>query len=409
VTWLLVTALAFALPGWGFWVLVLAATPLAYYVAATLAALQFFTRERTREFAPYATAVSLLKPVRGVDFGSYENFASFCRQEYADYEIIFGVGDDADPAVPLIQRLIKHFPQRRIRLFIGAERIGANRKVNMLARLACEARHEILVLTDGDIRVTPTYLREVVAPLADQRVGAVTSFYRGVAEKNLGAELEAIGAASDFFAGVLMANWMEGITFALGASIATTREWVAKVGGFPAIADVLADDYELGHRIAKAGGEVLLSREAVWTMYPAQTARSFWQHQVRWSRTVRLCRPLSFAGLIFTHGLPWALLAALIAPAPWIAAAYPIAYLALRLTMAWTVGVWGVGDDVVRRKLWLVPLRDAIHFVVWLASFTSNRIHWGGEEYTMAEGRLVPMPAPSAQSPATRTTTNPHQ
>lgn len=397
--WLLVSTLAFALPSWRFFLLVLAAMPLAYYVAAIIAALRFFTRERTHEFVPFAPAVSLLKPVRGVDFGSYENFASFCRQKYADYEILFGVGDAADPAVPLIQRLIADFPQQRIRLFVGAEQIGANRKVNMLARLAREAQHEILVLTDGDIRVTPTYLREVVAPFADRRVGAVTSFYRGMAEKNLGAELEAIGAASDFFAGVLMANWMEGITFGLGASIVTTKEWVAKIGGFAAIADVLADDYELGHRVAKAGGKVLLSREAVWTMYPAQTARSFWQHQVRWSRTVRLCRPLSFAGLIFTHGLPWALLAALIAPAPWFAAAYLIVYLVLRLTLAWTVGVWGVGDEIVRRKLWLVPLGDAVRFAVWLASFASNRIHWGGEEYTIRKGRLLPTPA--SESPET--------
>jgi ceramide glucosyltransferase len=399
VRWLLVSTLAFALPSWRFFLLVLAAMPLAYYVAAIIAALRFFTRERTHEFVPFAPAVSLLKPVRGVDFGSYENFASFCRQKYADYEILFGVGDAADPAVPLIQRLIADFPQQRIRLFVGAEQIGANRKVNMLARLAREAQHEILVLTDGDIRVTPTYLREVVAPFADRRVGAVTSFYRGMAEKNLGAELEAIGAASDFFAGVLMANWMEGITFGLGASIVTTKEWVAKIGGFAAIADVLADDYELGHRVAKAGGKVLLSREAVWTMYPAQTARSFWQHQVRWSRTVRLCRPLSFAGLIFTHGLPWALLAALIAPAPWFAAAYLIVYLVLRLTLAWTVGVWGVGDEIVRRKLWLVPLGDAVRFAVWLASFASNRIHWGGEEYTIRKGRLLPTPA--SESPET--------
>jgi ceramide glucosyltransferase len=402
VSYSTVAALAFVLPGWRFFALVVAAAPLAYYIAATLAALQFFLRERAREFAPYAPAVSLLKPVRGVDFGSYENFASFCTQEYPEYEILFGVADDADPAVPLIQRLIAEFPQQRISLFVGAERIGSNRKVNMLARLSHEARHEILVLTDGDIRVSPDYLREVVAPFADSKVGAVTSFYRAIAEKNLGAELEAVGAASDFFAGVLMANWTEGITFGLGASIVTTREWVARIGGFAAIANMLADDYELGHRIANAGGKILLSREAVWTMYPAQTARGFWQHQVRWARTVRLCRPLSFAGLIFTHGLPWALLAALIAPVPWIAAAYLLAYLVLRLSMAWTVGVWGVGDDVVRRKLWLVPLRDAIHFVVWLASFASNRIHWAGEEFMMEKGHLVPIA--SVQPPARRTT-----
>jgi ceramide glucosyltransferase len=371
------------------YVLLLSAAPLVYYIVATSAALRFFTRERARKLPNYSPPASLLKPVRGVDFGSYENFASFCTQDYPEYEILFGVGDDADPAVPLIQRLIREFPRRRISLFVGAEQIGANRKVNMLLRLAREARYEILVLTDGDIRVGPTYLRGVVAPFNDKSVGAVTSFYRGIAEKSLGAELEAIGAASDFFAGVLMANWMEGITFGLGASIVTTREWVAKIGGFQAIADMLADDYELGNRIAHAGGKILLSHEAVWTMYPAATARGFWQHQVRWARTVRLCRPLSFAGLIFTHGLPWAVLAAVIAPTTGIATAYLLAYVVLRLTMAWTVGVWGVSDDVVRRKLLLVPWRDAIYFAVWLAGFASNRIHWGGEEFVLREGKLV--------------------
>jgi ceramide glucosyltransferase len=277
-------------------------------------------------------------------------------------------------------------------LFVGAEHLGANRKVNKLARLAREARNDVLVLTDGDVRVGPHFLREVVAPLADPKIGAVTCFYRGIAEKNLGAEIEAAGASSDFFAGVLMAEWMEGITFALGASIATSKEWLGKMRGFEAIADTLADDYELGNRIAKAGGEVVLSREAVWTMYPAQTFRSFWDHQVRWARTVRLCRPLSYVGLLFTQGLPWVLFAALVAPARWIAGVYLIGYLIVRLSMAWTVGIWGVGDEVLRHKFWLVPLRDAMHFVVWLASFGSNHIRWDSVEYVVRQGRMTPVP-----------------
>src|SRR5260370_965419 len=285
-------------------VLLLAAVPLVYYALAAVAALRFFKRERARVLPNYTPAVSVLKPVRGVDFGSYENFASFCRQEYADYEILFAVNGDEDPAVPVIRRIIADFPERKIRLFVGAERLGANRKVNKLARLAREAQNEVLVLTDGDVRVGPHFLREVVAPLADRKTGAVTCFYRGIAEKNLCAELEAVGASSDFLAGVLMAGWTEGISFALGASIATTKEWLGKMGGFEALAETLADDYELGNRIANAGGEVVLSREAVWTMYPAQTLRSFWDHQVRWARTVRLCRPLSYKGLLFTQGLP---------------------------------------------------------------------------------------------------------
>jgi len=381
-------------------VLVLAAGPLVYYMLATLAALRFFMHGRARVLPNYTPPVSVLKPVRGVDFGSYENFSSFCRQDYPDYEILFAVNDDADPSVPMIRRVIAEFPERKIRLFAGAEHLGANRKVNKLARLAREAQNEVLVLTDGDVRVGPRFLLEVVAPLGDRKIGAVTSFYRGIAEKNLGAEIEAVGASSDFFAGAVMAEWMEGITFALGASVATTKEWLGKMGGFEAIAGTLADDYELGNRIAKAGGEVVLSREVVWTMYPTQTLRSFWDHQVRWARTVRLCRPLSYVGLLFTQGLPWVVLAALVAPTKWAAGAYLLAYLMLRFAMAWSVGIWGVKDEVLRRKIWLVPLRDAIHFVVWLASFGSNRIRWGSIDYAIRNGQMVPLISNSSDTPA---------
>jgi len=179
------------------------------------------------------------------------------------------------------------------------------------------------------------------------------------------------------------------MTFALGASIVTTRRWLEQIGGFAAIVNMHSDDYELGHRIVKAGGEVLLSHEPVWTMYPAQTARGFWNHQVRWARTVRLCRPVSYLGVIFTLGLPWVVAAALVAPNKSIAAGYLVGYLVLRLAMAWTVGVWGVGDDVLRKRLWLVPLRDAIYFVVYLASFASNRITWGDQQFTMKQGQMV--------------------
>ena len=371
--------------------LVLAAVPLLYYAIAIVVGLRFFRHVRAQVFPPYTPPVSLLKPVRGVDFGSYENFASFCKLDYPEYEILFAMNDQSDPAAPLIRQIMTEFPQRRIRLFTSAEELGANRKVNKLAMLAREAQSDVLVLTDGDVRVDPDYLREVVAPLRARKIGAVTSFYRAIAQDNFGAKLEAIGATSDFFAGVLMARWKEGIRFALGASITTTKDWVRKMGGFESIADTLADDYELGLRIANAGGEIVLSPKPVWTMYPAQTLRGFWDHQLRWARTVRLCRPFSYLGLLFTQGLPWTLLAILFSPAPWIAGAYFGAYLALRLAMAWTVGVWGVRDEVLRKNLWLVPVRDAIYFVVWWASFGSNRIRWGLEEYSIRNGRMVPI------------------
>jgi len=373
---------------WRAGLLVLAAAPLAYYVVTIVAALRFFGRERARRMAEFAPPVSLLKPVHGVDFASKINFESFCRQEYPDYEILFCVNDMEDPAVPLIQQAIRDYPQRSVRILSNAPKIGSNQKVNNLVLLAHEAKYEIIVQSDGDVRVSPEYLKNVVAEFADKNVGVVSCFYRGVAEKNFWAEMEAVGAASDFFAGALVANLPGKVTFALGASVATTRTWLGKIGGYEALADLLADDYEIGNRVHKAGGKVLLSREAVWTMYPAQTLKSFWEHQVRWARTVRLVRPASFFGLVITHGLPWCALAALVAPNAWIRAGFVAAYLVLRLLMAWVVGVWGVGDEVLRKKLWLVPARDAIHFAVWVAGFVSNRVTWGGVEYAIEGGKM---------------------
>lgn len=373
---------------WRMALLALAIAPLIYYLVAIFAAWRFFIRERARRILSDSPPVSLLKPVRGVDFASYENFRSFCTLDYPEYEILFCVNEMNDPAVPVIRKLQREFPDRRIEIFSDAEQIGTNRKVNNLALLTKKARYELLVQSDGDVRVGPQYLREVIAPLLDPAVGVVSCFYRGVAEKNFWAEMEAVGAASDFFAGALVANLPGEVTFALGASVATTKTWLNKIGGYEALADFLADDYEIGNRVHRAGGKALLSREAVWTMYPAQSFKDFWEHQVRWARTVRLVRPASFFGLIFTHGLPLAILGMIAAPSSALGGAILGAYVVLRLLMAWVVGVWGVKDEVLARKLWLVPLRDAIHFAVWLAGFTSNRVTWSGTQFEIHNGRM---------------------
>src|SRR6266852_2774445 len=327
---------------WRTGLLVLAAAPLAYYLVAIFAAVRFFRRERARRLPEFAPPVSLLKPVHGVDFASRINFESFCVQNYPEYEILFCVNDMDDPAVPLLRQAIRDFPQSSIRILSGAPKIGSNQKVNNLVLLAREAKHEIIVQSDGDVRVSPDYLKRVVAEFADPAVGGVSCFYRGVAVRDFWAEVAAVGVASDFFAGALVANLPGKVTFALGASVATTKTWLAKIGGYEALADLLADDYEIGNRVHRAGGRGMVSREAVATMYPAQTLRSFWEHQVRWARTVRLVRPASFFGLVVTHGLPWCFLAAVVAPTASAGAGFVAAYLVLRLAMAGVVGVWGV-------------------------------------------------------------------
>ena len=363
-----------------------------------MAALRFFSRERKKVLGSFIPAVSVLKPVRGVDFASYENYASFCCQDYPEYEILFCVNVLDDPAVPLIRNLMSEYPNRSIRLFLDAPQLGSNRKVNNLALLAREAKYDFLVQSDGDVRVGANYLRELAAPFEQPETGVVSCFYRGVTQANLWAEIEALGAATDFSAGVLVADWMEGVTFALGASVATTKTWLAKIGGYEALVNVLADDYEVGNRVANAGGRVMVSREVVATMYPALTFGKFWEHQSRWARTVRLCRPASYIGLLFTHGLPWSVAGAVVSSTAVGAAAFLAAYLLLRLAVALTVGFWGLSDETTRRKFWLVPLRDALHCAVWVGSFFSNRIKWGEMDFRLTgSGEMVAIEAKSGK------------
>lgn len=373
------------------WLLLgLACAPFAYYLIAIYSAWRFFSEKR-RAAPPRNSSppVSILKPVRGLDREAYENFASFCRLDYPEYEILFGVSETEDPAIPVIERLMADFPERRIRLLVGNGLPGTNNKVSKLCRLAQEARYDLLAVSDSDVRVKPDYLRAVVAPFRDPQVGGVTCMYVGLAERQLAAELEAIGVTSDFFAGVLVARQLEGIRFTLGATMATTRQRLEEIGGFEALVDLHSDDFELGNRIAARGYRVELCPEPVATVYPAQSARAYFEHQLRWARTTRLSRPSGYLGLLFTFGLPWSLAAALVAPSAAVAAGYLATYLVLRLFMGWTVGVWGLRDQLLRRRLWLLPLRDALAFAVWLGSFASNRIQWRGVEFLVDKNRMV--------------------
>jgi ceramide glucosyltransferase len=367
--------------------------PFCYYLLAIYSARRFFRAAppRNTDFTP---PVSMLKPVRGLDPDAYENFASFCRLDYPEYEIVFCVADEVDPAIPVIEKVKQDFPLRAIRLLIGTDSIGANAKVNKLARLAREARHELLVMSDSDIVVAPDYLRAVVAPFRDARVGAVTCMYLGITAPQIWPELEAIGATSDFFAAVLVARQLRDLDFGLGATIATTKRHLAEIGGFESFADYLADDYELGHRIAMRGHRVEMIAHTVQTHYPAETCSEFFAHQLRWSLAFRASRPDGYLAMLFMQGLPWAVAAALYAcateNAP-LSASFVAAYLVLRFALAWEAGVRGFKDPLVRRKWWLIPLRDAAWFVVWFAGFFRTRLRWRGTEFRLRRGRLIPL------------------
>ena len=382
-------------------VLAAALAPFAFYLISMWGALRFFRRADPWPAEPPSTPpVSILKPCRGMEREAYENFASFCRQDYPQYEILFAVADAADPVVPVIERIIRDFPSVPVRLLCGAPAVGANGKVNKLIRLAAEASYDVLVINDSDVRVKRDYLRRVVAPFREPRVGVTTAMYRAETCGSLGAELEAVGITSTFHAGVLTAWLLEGVKFALGATMACTRAALEAIGGFAALADYHSDDYELGSRIAARGYRVELLREPVTLVYGPMTFSEFAAHQLRWALNTRFARPGGHFGLLFTFGLPWAVLAALVAPAPWIAASYLFAYVVLRLAAAWTVGVWGLHDELLRRRLWLTPLRDAVGFVVWVGSYFFTRIRWRGSEFNIVDGKLVPAGTPQQQEGA---------
>src|SRR5580692_1601785 len=381
-------------------ILILALGPLFYYIIGIYSAWRFFrvAHRGTGQPAP-ANGVfppaSLLKPIRGLDPGAYENFASFCRQDYPDFEMLFAVNGLDDPAVPVVQKLIADFPERSIRLIPVAERLGPNTKVSNLCRLVREARHDLLVITDSDVRVEPGYLQSVAAMFRDPGVGGVTALYRGRDNLQFVAAMDCVGSSAAFCGAALVARELEGLKFMMGSTMATTKERLAEIGGFEAMVDLHSDDYELGRRIAARGYQIELLHEPVWMAFPSQTLGAYLRHELRWAIGIRNIRPGGHFGMLFTHGLPWAIAAAWVAPSAAVGVAYLAAYFVLRFAMAWAVGVWGLRDPVLRRRIWLLPVRDLLSFFVWLASFGMNRIEWRGSSFTLEKGRMIPV-APRA-------------
>ncbi len=341
--------------------------------------------------AGFAPPVSILKPLRGTDPEIYESFRSHCRQSYPDYELIFGISDPDDPARALVERLKEDFPDRKISLVLCPKALGTNMKVSTLVQLLPHARHDYLIVNDSDIRVDPDYLARVMREFSDARVGMVTCLYRGIAGRTLGSKLESIGISTDFSAGVLAARQIEGIHFALGSTLAFPRRALDAIGGFEPLLDFLADDFELGARISKAGYQVVLSEVVVDHHLPDYDVRSFLQHQLRWARSVRDARRWGYAGIGLTFALPWALLALLLSGgAAWAWAVVAVAA-ALRLVMAVVVGRGVLNDDDLLRLLPLLPLRDLVAMAVWIASFTGHTVAWRGDLFILEKGKLRPI------------------
>jgi ceramide glucosyltransferase len=362
---------------------------IGYYALCLWSALRFLRQQADKSVRP-TPAVSILKPLRGTDPEMYESFRSHCLQDYPEYEIIFGMSDANDPALQLVERLKSEFPQQAIRLMVCRENLGANIKVSNLAQMVREARHEYLIVNDSDIRVEPDYLRRVMAPLNDPQVGLVTCLYRGIANSTLGSRLESLGISTDFSAGVLVAQNVEnGIRFGLGSTLAFRRCDLQAIGGFEIIADYLADDYQLGSRIAALCLKVHLSDVIVDTFLPRYTLGDFMAHQLRWARTVRDSRFWGYVGLGMTFGMPWVVLALIFARGATWAWALLAFTAALRVSVAIVIGRIVLHDREVLRSLAMIPLRDMVAFGVWIVSFAGHRIAWRGDRFRLKDGKLT--------------------
>jgi ceramide glucosyltransferase len=372
---------------------------LAYLLLALWGARDFAhywrSRKLDREFAP---DVTILKPVKGVDPRMYSGLASHCRQQYAGrFEIIFGVSRLDDPAVGEIERLRAEFPECAIRLVECRERLGTSGKVSNLVQMLREARYDHVLINDSDIRVSPFYLSRVMECFADGRVGMVTAPYIGRTAEGgpamtVWARLEALGISTDFLPGVLAARRLEGgIRFGLGSTLAMSKAALAKAGGLEPLVEYLADDYEMGERIVKAGYRVELCGEVVETTVPAYNFRGFLDHQMRWARSTRDSRKLGYVGLGVTYALPWAIFTCLASGfALWSFTLLSLVALA-RVALALSVGVGVLGDGQVLRDLWLLPLRDFFGLGFWAWSFAGDTVVWRGELFRLRDGRISPV------------------
>ena len=339
---------------------------------------------------PLPPGVSILKPVKGMDEDSYDNFASFCSQEYCgDLQLVFAVASPDDPVIAVIRQLIEDFSHHDIRLVINPAQHGPNQKVSNLINAFPRTKHDIIIVSDSDISVEADYLQSVVAHFSDRQVGLVTSLYRTSEVHGIATALEATGFTSEMIPNVLVARQLEGLTFALGASMAVRREALLAIGGFESLAGYLADDYQLGNKIHRAGWRIALDPCFVESVIKSENLMTVLSRQLRWARTMRVSRPVGYLASGITLPFPAVMLATLLSPSPLVGAAAVALLYGVRLTVSTIFSRKYVKDNLLPRWLWLLPLRDMLAFFAWALSFLGNRVEWRGSRFVLKPGGKI--------------------
>jgi ceramide glucosyltransferase len=374
---------------------------LTVYVFSSWTSVTFFSQsnsERSRQCDSFRPRISILKPVCGLDPGTYDGWASFCQQNYGGYQIIFGVSDPGDPAIPAVRQLIQAFPETDIRLVVDSHTIGNNLKVSNLANLLPYALYDLILISDSDIQVCPDYLQRIVPSMQSAQTGVVTCLYRSKVHSFIAA-LEALSISTDFHATVLLARQLGWMKFAMGSSILIRRSVLERIGGFTAIADHLADDFMLGNLTVQAGFTVELSRYVVSHTLETKTLLDLIQHQTRWNRCTRSANPWGYCGLVFNHGTAFSLAFLWLSQGSGLGWTVALAVWTARIAMGWTVGVRGLKDEVAARYLWLIPFRDLLSFALWIYGFMGDRIVWRGKQFRLVNhGKLSPLHGPASEA-----------
>jgi ceramide glucosyltransferase len=362
-------------------IIVIASAAGLYQILAIIAALSH--RRRRTNSAAHDRPVSILKPVYGKDAGFYEAIRTHALQQYSEFEILFGIRRQDDPARSEVERLMHEFPALPIRVVLCGTTVP-NLKVGSLIDLARAARHPILIVNDSDISVPAGYIRDVTAPLADQNIGMVTCLYRAEAH-DWPSRLEALAIATDFAPSTLVARLFGVSDFGLGSTLAFRKADLERMGGFQAIGDYIADDYQLGHQLHALGLRNVISEVVVSTRLSSGSWLGAWHHQVRWARTIRLSGGAGYIGLPITYASLWAAIAALCG-LWWIA----LPLLAIRLAMAIACGWFVLGSADVWKYCYAIPVRDLCGVAVWAAGLFSRSVVWRDQRLTLdAEGRIV--------------------
>ncbi len=364
---------------------------IAYYLIAIAAVRRFCQRHAEMPEPRSFPAMSLLKPLEGADPNLEQHLESFFSLDYPSFEILFAVRHAHDPAVAIVQNLLARYPGIPASLITVAHVPYANAKVFSLEKMAESAHHDILVITDSDTSVPADYLKVLAREFQPEDVGAVTNLYRGVAGVDFWSKLEALGMSTEFMAGVVVGEWLEGMKFMLGPSMAIRRECLRMIGGFASLAEYLADDFVLGARVAQLGRRIALSKHAISHHATTSGFVNSFKHRLRWNRSSRFSRPIGYLGQGFTYGVAWAIVLCLF-DASVQSATLLLCCLVLRMWLALEVGARLLNDSSIVRQLWLVPLQDVLSFATWTGGFLGREITWRGIRYQLlSQGRFVPL------------------